>query len=42
MEINVLFNERSNEVVTVVVSFLKAELEVDASSSRSVLKLRSV
>ena len=42
MEVNVLFDERSNEVVTVIVSFLEAELKVDASSSGSVPQLRSV
>jgi len=42
VEVNVLLNEGGNEVVTMVVSCLVAELQVDARSSGGVLKLGGV
>lgn len=42
MEINVLFHEGADEVVTVIVAFLETEFKVNSSSSGSVFKLRRV
>jgi hypothetical protein len=42
MEVKMLFNEGSNEVVAVVIPRLHAELEVEACSSGSVLEERSL